>query len=194
MRESMARLTPRYCASRTVREYTEKHYLPAASAYRKRAADKGAVGLRVVKWQHALDEKWATLHFGEVKVETRGEQHVYEVQVGLHDLDPKAVRVESYAAGVLLAAGSITTDASLATVRIIPTDEELMVARSAWRAERTALKERHEWAIAQAGLDGRRQDDTPAPRGALDRVKQAWPRDSPSLGDTAPRRQNLLAD
>ena len=100
MRESMARLTPRFSANRSVREYTEYLYLPAASSYRERAADKGAVGLRVVKWQNALDEKWATLHFGEVKVETRGEQHVFEVQVYLADLDPKAVRVELYADGV----------------------------------------------------------------------------------------------
>jgi starch phosphorylase len=100
MRESMARLTPRFCVNRTVREYTEKQYLPAAAAYRERAADKGAVGLRVVKWQHTLDEKWATLHFGEVKVETRGEQHVFEVRVCLNDLDPNAVQVELYADGV----------------------------------------------------------------------------------------------
>jgi starch phosphorylase len=101
MRESMARLTPRFSANRTVREYTEQHYLPAASAYRERAAEKGAVGLRMVKWQHTLDEKWAALHFGEVKVETRGEQHVFEVQVCLNDLDPKVVRVELYADGVM---------------------------------------------------------------------------------------------
>ena len=44
MRESMARLTPRYSASRTVCEYTEQHYLPAAAAYRERVADKGAAG------------------------------------------------------------------------------------------------------------------------------------------------------
>jgi starch phosphorylase len=47
MRESMARLTPRFSANRTVREYTEQHYLPAAAAYRTRAADKGAVGKEV---------------------------------------------------------------------------------------------------------------------------------------------------
>jgi starch phosphorylase len=32
MRESMARLTPRFSANRAVCEYTEKHYLPAAIA------------------------------------------------------------------------------------------------------------------------------------------------------------------
>jgi starch phosphorylase len=100
MRESMARLTPRFSTNRAVREYTEQHYLPAASAYRQRAADKGAIGVQVVNWQHALQQKWAALHFGEVKVETDGEQHVVEVQVYLDDLDPEAVRVELYADGV----------------------------------------------------------------------------------------------
>ena len=35
-------------------------------------------------------------------------------------------------------AGVISTDASRATVRVIRTDEELMIARSVWRVERTA--------------------------------------------------------
>jgi glycogen phosphorylase len=100
MRESMARLTPRFCANRTVCEYAEQHYLPAAAAYRERAADKGAIGRQMVDWQHGLDQKWATLRFDGRKVETRGEQHVFEAQVYLNDLDPKAVRVELYADGI----------------------------------------------------------------------------------------------
>ena len=40
MRESMARLTPVYSANRTVREYTENHYLPAAAAYVQRTSIK----------------------------------------------------------------------------------------------------------------------------------------------------------
>ncbi len=97
MRESMARLTPRFCASRTVREYTEQHYVPAATAYRERAADKGAAGRRIVDWRHALERKWATLKLGEAKVETDGDEHAFEVRVYLNDLDPNAVRVELYA-------------------------------------------------------------------------------------------------
>ena len=100
MRESMARLTPRFSAHRAVREYTEQRYLPAAKAYRERAANKGAIGKQVVDWQQTLERKWAALHFGEVKVETRGGQHIFEVQVCLNDLDPKAVRVELYADGI----------------------------------------------------------------------------------------------
>jgi len=100
MRKSMARLTPQFSAGRAVREYTEQHYLPAATAYRARAADKGAGGRRILDWQRTLEQKWAGLRFGELKVETKGEQHVFEVQVYLDDLDPKAVRVELYADGV----------------------------------------------------------------------------------------------
>ena len=49
MRQSMARLTPRFSANRTVREYAEQRYLPAAAAYRGRAANKGEGGRQVVE-------------------------------------------------------------------------------------------------------------------------------------------------
>jgi glycogen phosphorylase len=100
MRESMARLTPRFSTNRTVREYTEQHYLPAASAYRKRAADMSEIGVGIVNWRHALDQKWSALRFGEVSVETTGEQHAFNVQVFLDGLDPNAVQVELYAEGL----------------------------------------------------------------------------------------------
>jgi len=100
MRESMARLTPQYSADRTVREYTEQHYLPRAAAYRARAADGGAAGKQVVDWRRGLEREWAALRLGEVKVETDGAQRVFEVQAYLDDLDPKAVRVELYADGL----------------------------------------------------------------------------------------------
>jgi len=100
MRESMARLTPRFSASRAVQEYTEQHYLPAAATYRERAANKGAVGKQVVDWQHAVDQKWDSLRFGDLRVETKGDHHEFEVEIFLNDLDPNAVRVELYADGI----------------------------------------------------------------------------------------------
>ena len=100
MRESMARLTPRFSANRTVREYTEQHYLPAAAGYRARALENSAIGRQVVNWQHALKEKWVMLRFGAMKVETVEEEHVFEVQAYLGDVDPKSVRVELYADGI----------------------------------------------------------------------------------------------
>jgi starch phosphorylase len=101
MRESMARLTPRFSANRTVREYTEQHYLPAAAVHYLRMANKGAIGRQIIDWRDSLERQWPTLRFGEMKVETKGEQHIFDVQVYLNDLDPKTVRVELYADGVM---------------------------------------------------------------------------------------------
>jgi len=100
IRESMARLTPRFSTNRAVCEYTEQHYLPAASAYLARSVDKGKNGVDMVNWRHALDQQWAALRFGEVKLETDDKQHVFEVQMYLDDIDPEAVLVELYANGI----------------------------------------------------------------------------------------------
>ncbi len=99
IRNSMARLTPRFSSNRAVREYTERYYLPAATAFRKRAADKGALGAHVVNWQRALEQHWSDLRFGEVKVSNGKGKHLFEVQVYFGGLDPRAVRVELYANG-----------------------------------------------------------------------------------------------
>jgi starch phosphorylase len=99
MRESMARLTSEFSTNRTVREYTEKHYLPAAAAYRRRAADRGAAGARLFEWQQQLERKWSAVRFGEVKVETANGRHEFVVQAYLDDIDTEAVCVELYADG-----------------------------------------------------------------------------------------------
>lgn len=101
MRESMAQLTPRFSANRTVCEYTEQHYLPAAAAYHARAANECEIGRQIIGWRRSLEQTWAALHFGKIKVETRGDNHLFEIQVYLHNLDPKAVRVELYAEGIM---------------------------------------------------------------------------------------------
>ena len=100
MRESMAQLTPRFSASRAVREYTEQYYLPAAAGYRERSANQGAVAKQVLDWRQAVDGKWGVLRFGNLRVETKADQHVFEVEILLNGLDPNAVRVELYADGI----------------------------------------------------------------------------------------------
>jgi starch phosphorylase len=100
IRESMARLTPRFSANRSVREYTEKFYIPAAKSYQDRATNNGAMGERIVNWQLDLKQKWAHLLFGEVNVKMAEGKHVFEIQVYLNGLDPDLVQVEIYADGV----------------------------------------------------------------------------------------------
>jgi starch phosphorylase len=100
VRKSMAQLTPRFSANRTVREYTEEYYIPAAAAFRERARDLGRAGVDLVNWRRALEEKWAALRFGEVRVTSDRGQYLFEVEVYLDSLDPNAIRVELYAEGV----------------------------------------------------------------------------------------------
>jgi starch phosphorylase len=97
VRASMARLTPQFAADRTVREYTEKYYLPAAEAYRKRSANRGALGAEVLNWQRSLQQHWPSAYFGPLSVETRGDHHLFQLQVYLNELSLESVQVELYA-------------------------------------------------------------------------------------------------
>lgn len=100
MRESMAQLTPRFSANRAVQTYTKHYYLPAATAYRDRAANNSAVAKQIVAWQHTLQDQWSTLRFGELKVESDSNGHTFIIEVSFGSLDPTSVRVELYAIGV----------------------------------------------------------------------------------------------
>jgi starch phosphorylase len=97
MRESMARLTPLFSSNRAVRQYTEQHYLSAASAFRDRAAKQGALGADLLRWQERLAKHWPALRFGSATVEQKNGQNTFEVQIFLDDLDPDAVLAELYA-------------------------------------------------------------------------------------------------
>jgi starch phosphorylase len=97
MRESMATLTPRFSAHRAVREYVDQHYLPAATAYRKRSADMGSQGEGDAARERYLQAQWETLRFGDSKVEDTKEGFLYEVQVFLGNINPQDLQVELYA-------------------------------------------------------------------------------------------------
>jgi starch phosphorylase len=97
VRESMARLTPEFSASRAIQNYTEEHYLPAASGYRQRAANNSALGAEVLQWLHKIAQGWNTVHFGPMQVETREGKHFFRVQVWPGDLSSCDLNVELYA-------------------------------------------------------------------------------------------------
>ena len=99
MRESMARLTPVFSANRVVCQYTEQHYLSAASAFRERATNQGAMGTDLLNWQAQLAKHWSMVRFGSARVEQKEGQYVFQAEVFLDDLDPDAVRAELYAEG-----------------------------------------------------------------------------------------------
>jgi glycogen phosphorylase len=99
IRESMARLTPAYSANRTVREYCENHYLPAAAAYAARAEREGKLGVEIADWQRELATGWSGVAFGPLKVESTDKGHRFEVVVYPGKLERDTENVELFASG-----------------------------------------------------------------------------------------------
>ena len=97
MRESMARLTPRFSANRTVREYTETYYLPAAAAYRRREANAGALAEEIVAWRRNIYKHWATIRFGPLEVSSADGMYEFNVEVYFDAPARDNVGVELYA-------------------------------------------------------------------------------------------------
>jgi starch phosphorylase len=97
----MAKLTPEFSATRSIREYTEDHYLPAAFGYRERAAGDSALGVTLLHWQREIDQHWCTVQFGPVRIETHDGQHFFRVEVSSGTLTPDQLQIELYADSVL---------------------------------------------------------------------------------------------
>lgn len=97
IRESMALLTPHFSANRTVREYTEKHYIPAAANFKARITKDGNKGKKLVDWQHHLNKDWDKIHFEETRVVTKGDKHIFEIDVYLSSIELNEIKVELYA-------------------------------------------------------------------------------------------------
>ena len=97
MRASMAQLAPQFSANRMVRDYVEQYYLPAAEAYRARAADNGRLAGELHQWALALGECWHELHLGDLRIEPLAQGWRFELQVYLGDLSPDVVEVQLYA-------------------------------------------------------------------------------------------------
>jgi starch phosphorylase len=132
MRESMARLTPAFSATRCVREYTEKHYVPLAKAYRRRSSDEYKTAESLLHWQRHLSDHWSGLRFGSVLVQTVGNAHRFDVQVYLEELDPNTIQVELYA----------DSNEGSEPVRQTMVRGESLVGESAWHYAATVCADR----------------------------------------------------
>jgi glycogen phosphorylase len=99
MRESMARLTPLFSTNRVVRQYTEEHYLTAASAFADRAKNQGTLGAKLLNWRTQVAKHWTAVRFGSATVEQKGSELLFQTQIYLNDLDPDYIGVELYAEG-----------------------------------------------------------------------------------------------
>ncbi len=131
IRESMRTMTARFSADRTVRQYTERYYLPLAASYRSRVADDLTDGLAVAAWTDQAGERFGRVHTTQPVVDETGSVHLFGY---LADLDPSELAVELYAEGV--DAEAEPTIVELAAV------EPLVGAENAFRFEATLGPER----------------------------------------------------
>jgi starch phosphorylase len=97
MQQSLARLTPRFSCNRMAREYTDNYYIPAATAYHRRAANNASLSAAIEKWHKSLTNHWQHLRFGQLTVRESSGGNLFQVEVFLGDLPAEAIRVELYA-------------------------------------------------------------------------------------------------
>src|SRR5271157_1773355 len=102
MRASMTTLTPMFSAYRTVGEYLEQYYKPAAQGYGRRAADGGLVAKQLAEWLRRTEDAWssvAILSRHSVLHDGLGPDSLWEItaQVHLGALTPNDVLVELFA-------------------------------------------------------------------------------------------------
>ncbi|MDR5727733.1 MAG: alpha-glucan family phosphorylase, partial [Terriglobia bacterium] len=97
IRESMARLTGQYSANRSVREYTERFYLPAAESYGKRTQNHGQLAVNIRKRQIQLRAHWSEVRFHGIEIKQEGSHFLFQIQVYLGAIPPEHIRVEVFA-------------------------------------------------------------------------------------------------
>ena len=97
VRSSKSTLTPRYSTNRVVREYCETRYLPAAMAYRARAAGAGALAAELTEWIARIERDWSGIRILEVRRSAVPGGGLCEAAIALGAIDPRDVRVELYA-------------------------------------------------------------------------------------------------
>jgi len=150
MRESMARLTGQFSANRSVREYTERFYLPAAEACSKRMFDHGTSAFEIWKRQTELRAHWPEIHIRDREVSQLSLEFYIQVHIYLGAVSSDHIRVqlvadksdgtlfvaEMMAAGELVGAQGVIVYKTKVpatrpdrdyTVRIIPACKELAV-------------------------------------------------------------------
>lgn len=97
IRASMTQLAPQFSANRMVREYVEKLYLPAATAFHTRIKENCKLARELNHWQQILQHYWDEVRFGKIEVCEQPDGFSATVQVYLGGVSPEFVEVQLYA-------------------------------------------------------------------------------------------------
>ncbi|MCQ4295163.1 alpha-glucan family phosphorylase [Pseudomonas stutzeri] len=96
MRRSMSELVEQFSADRTVREYTERYYLPLSTAYRQRCADGSALATTLAQQVTWLQGHWHELDFVDVQWLRDGDQYRIKARLHVGNIEPAQIRVELF--------------------------------------------------------------------------------------------------
>lgn len=93
IRSSMAHLTPLYSSNRSVREYTERYYVPLAKNFLERQNE----GEKILSWRVNIEQNWHNLRFGPLEVKSQDGQYVFSQACYLDSIPQEAVQVTLFA-------------------------------------------------------------------------------------------------
>lgn len=97
VRESMARLTPQFSATRMLHEYIASAYLPAARAYAARSSENASLAVELLEWNDTVATHWHRVRIGQVRRVQDSDRHQISVECWLDDLPAGGTNVELYA-------------------------------------------------------------------------------------------------
>jgi starch phosphorylase len=114
----MVDLTLQYSATRMMRDYLNKAYLPAAQALRERLANNAASARLMAAWDQHMHRKWANLHIGEptYTVQNDGWDVLVPIYLG-GEITIEDVQVQAYAPPI---GGNVAEVIALAHDGVIP--------------------------------------------------------------------------
>ncbi len=97
MRTSMTTLPARYNAYRTVKEWVERVYWPAAQQVAHRTHGSCEAAVHIAAWRAQLAAHWSDVQFIAVESHVEDDQLLFNVTVQLGKLAPDGVAVQLYA-------------------------------------------------------------------------------------------------
>ncbi len=100
IRASMSQLAPEFSSNRMMRDYVERCYLPAATAFRRRSGCQAKLARELESWWRSIERHWSEVHFGTVTAVQDRDRWDFTAEVQLGSLLAAMVRVELYADAV----------------------------------------------------------------------------------------------
>lgn len=97
VRESMARLTPRFSSVRALKQYVQEYYRPAVNDFILRAEYNSSIGKELTEWKRNVEKNWKDVFIEKMEV-TPGEGELqFEVKVNAGKIQPEDLAIELYA-------------------------------------------------------------------------------------------------